>query len=83
MSRIYIDEAGSFKTINLTSLLTAKDVVDDFRSKGLLDDSSDWTMWELVNDSGIGKYIILSLTSVICNVSLNYLLLHSNVFTIL
>jgi hypothetical protein len=55
-TRIYIDDAKTHKVVQLTNLLTTAMVVQYLRKKGLLDQSDDWTLFEIDNRNGVGKY---------------------------
>ena len=58
--RIYINDGTKHKTVQLTSLLTSAMVVQYFRKKGLLLDSSeDWTLFEVDYSHDIGNFLIL------------------------
>jgi len=54
-ARIYIDADGRFKTLVITSAMTARHIIHHMNSKGLLDPSPTWTLFEIVNDVGIGR----------------------------
>lgn len=56
-TRIYIDDAKTHKVVQLTNLLTTAMVVQYLRKKGLLDHSDDWTLFEIDNRRGVGKYL--------------------------
>lgn len=61
-TRIYIDDAKNHKVVQLTNLLTTAMVVQYLRKKGLLDNSEEWTLFEIDNDHGVGKSTRISLT---------------------
>ncbi|KAI9484097.1 MAG: hypothetical protein EXX96DRAFT_560893 [Benjaminiella poitrasii] len=54
-TRIYIDDAKTHKVVQLTNLLTTAMVVQYLRKKGLLDNSEDWTLFEIDNSRGIER----------------------------
>lgn len=54
-SRIYIEHAKMFKTLLITSLMNASQVTANVKRKAMLDDSDEWTLFELVNDLGIER----------------------------
>ncbi|KAI8823155.1 uncharacterized protein EV422DRAFT_494485, partial [Fimicolochytrium jonesii] len=54
-TRIYIEDARTFKTLLLTSLMSAQQVIDEVVSRFHQDASPDWTIFELCNDSGIER----------------------------
>ncbi|KAI9099977.1 hypothetical protein DFS34DRAFT_516615 [Phlyctochytrium arcticum] len=54
-TRIYIEDARSFKTLLLTSLMSADQIIYDVTTKFHLEESSDWTIFELCNDLGIER----------------------------
>lgn len=56
-TRIYIDDAKTHKVVQLTNLLTTAMVVQYLKKKGLLDNSDEWTLFEIAKSHGVGKYI--------------------------
>ncbi|KAJ3047882.1 hypothetical protein HK097_011084, partial [Rhizophlyctis rosea] len=54
-TRIYIEDARSFKTLLLTSLMSADQIIADVVSRFHLDVSQDWTLFELCNDHGVER----------------------------
>jgi hypothetical protein len=54
-TRIYIDDAKNHKVVQLTNLLTTAMVVQYLKKKGLLDNTDEWTLFEIDNDHGVGK----------------------------
>ncbi|KAI8930283.1 hypothetical protein BC831DRAFT_395364, partial [Entophlyctis helioformis] len=54
-TRIYIEDARSFKTLVLTSLMSAEQVVHDVVERFRLEPSPDWALFELCNDTGIER----------------------------
>lgn len=54
-TRIYIDDAKTFKVVQLTNLLTTAVVVQYLKKKGLVDNSDDWTLFEIDNSHQVGK----------------------------
>ncbi|XJO71934.1 hypothetical protein BDV3_001362 [Batrachochytrium dendrobatidis] len=54
-TRIYIEDARSFKTLVLTSLMSADQVVRNVIDSFHLDASPDWALFELCNDMGIER----------------------------
>ncbi|KNC98828.1 uncharacterized protein SPPG_05804 [Spizellomyces punctatus DAOM BR117] len=54
-TRIYIEDARSFKTLLLTSLMSADQIVHDVVTKFHLEKSPNWTLFELCNDLGIER----------------------------
>ncbi|KAI8851483.1 hypothetical protein BC829DRAFT_361004 [Chytridium lagenaria] len=57
-TRIYIEDAETFETIVLTSLMTADQVVADLvNNSKKVEQSADWTLFELANDLGIERPI--------------------------
>ena len=53
-TRIYIENTQTFKTVVITSLMSALDVVKDITDRSNLDPGGEWTLFELVNEIGIG-----------------------------
>ncbi|KAH6575688.1 hypothetical protein BASA82_000783 [Batrachochytrium salamandrivorans] len=56
-TRIYIEDARSFKTLVLTSLMSADQVVRNVIDSFHLDASPDWALFELCNDIGVERPI--------------------------
>jgi hypothetical protein len=56
-TRIYIDDAKIFKVVQLTNLLTTAMVVQYLKKKGLLDNSDEWTLFEIDNSHQVGKLV--------------------------
>ncbi|KAJ3298930.1 hypothetical protein HDU76_006413, partial [Blyttiomyces sp. JEL0837] len=54
-TRIYIEDARNFKTMVLTSLMTADQVIANVVQKFRIEPSPDWTLFELSNDLGIER----------------------------
>ncbi|TPX70399.1 hypothetical protein SpCBS45565_g01789 [Spizellomyces sp. 'palustris'] len=54
-TRIYIEDARSFKTLLLTSLMSADQIIHDVVTKFHLEKSPNWTLFELCNDLGIER----------------------------
>ncbi|KAJ3037479.1 hypothetical protein HDV00_001654 [Rhizophlyctis rosea] len=54
-TRIYIEDARTFKTLLLTSLMSADQIIEDVVTKFHLDVSPDWTLFELCNDYGVER----------------------------
>lgn len=68
-TRIYIDDAKNHKVVQLNSLLTTAMVVQYLKKKGLLDNSDDWTLFEIANSHGVERplrewEIVLDIVSV-------------------
>ena len=53
-TRIYIEDAKNHKVVQLNHILTTAMVVQYLKKKGLLDDSDDWTLFEIANSHNIG-----------------------------
>ncbi|KAI9142044.1 hypothetical protein BKA69DRAFT_1027879 [Paraphysoderma sedebokerense] len=49
-ARIYINDGSAFKTLNLNSLMTAEMVVHEIVDKAMLEQSDEWTLFEIFND---------------------------------
>jgi hypothetical protein len=58
-TRIYIDDAKNHKVVQLNNLLTTAMVVQYLKKKGLLDNSDDWTLFEIANSHGVGNYFFV------------------------
>jgi hypothetical protein len=58
-TRIYIDDANNHKVVQLTNLLTSAMVIQYLRRKGLLDSSEDWSLFEIANSHGVGKFFFV------------------------
>lgn len=56
-TRIFIEDGKTYKTVQLTNLLTAAMVIQYLKRKELLDNNDDWTIFEIANSHGIGIYI--------------------------
>lgn len=56
-TRIYIEDARSFKTLQLTSLMSADQIINDVVTRFHLEQSPNWTLFELCNDLGIERPI--------------------------
>ncbi|KAJ3182547.1 hypothetical protein HDU85_002645 [Gaertneriomyces sp. JEL0708] len=54
-TRVYIEDARSFKTLLLTSLMAADQIIHDVVTKFHLEQSPNWTIFELCNDLGIER----------------------------
>ncbi|GAA5802002.1 hypothetical protein HPULCUR_007462 [Helicostylum pulchrum] len=54
-TRIYIDDAKTHKVVQLTNLLTTAMVVQYLKKKGLLDNSDDWTLFEIAKSHGVER----------------------------
>ncbi|KAJ3105308.1 hypothetical protein HDU97_008205 [Phlyctochytrium planicorne] len=54
-TRIYIEDASTYETVVLTSLMTADQVIADLIKLPTIEDSPDWTLFELANDLGIER----------------------------
>ncbi|CAO3703212.1 unnamed protein product [Rhizopus stolonifer] len=48
-TRVYIDDANNHKSVQLTNLLTSAMVIQSLKKKGLLDQSNDWTLFEIAH----------------------------------
>ncbi|KAJ3111734.1 hypothetical protein HDU96_005396 [Phlyctochytrium bullatum] len=55
-TRVYIESADSFETIVVTSLMTADQVIAELTRRPKIEQSPDWTLFELANDLGIGMF---------------------------
>ncbi|KAI7903528.1 uncharacterized protein BX663DRAFT_560507 [Cokeromyces recurvatus] len=53
--RIYIDDAKTYKAVQLTNLLTTAMIVQYLRKKGLIDNSDDWALFEIDNSRGVER----------------------------
>ncbi|KAF7728218.1 RNA polymerase II elongation factor [Apophysomyces ossiformis] len=53
--RIYIDDAKTYKTVQLTHLLTTAMVIQYLRRKSLLDGNDDWALFEIANSHGVER----------------------------
>ncbi|CAG8779050.1 7617_t:CDS:2, partial [Acaulospora morrowiae] len=49
-TKIYFEEAREFKAIQLSSSMTALDVLTFFRSNHAITDADAWTLFEFIND---------------------------------
>ncbi|KAJ3411255.1 hypothetical protein HDV05_002471 [Chytridiales sp. JEL 0842] len=54
-TRIYIQDARNFKTLVLTSLMTADQVIQMVVSRFKVEESEEWSLFELCNDLGIER----------------------------
>ncbi|KAI9301438.1 hypothetical protein BJ944DRAFT_4711 [Cunninghamella echinulata] len=54
-TRIFIEDAKTYKTVQLTNLLTAAMVIQYLKRKELLDNNDDWTIFEIANSHGIER----------------------------
>ncbi|KAL7315986.1 hypothetical protein PS15m_005140 [Mucor circinelloides] len=54
-TRIYIDDAKNHKVVQLSNLLTTAMVVQYLKKKGLLDNSDDWSLFEIDNQHGVER----------------------------
>ncbi|KAJ3195930.1 hypothetical protein HK101_010609 [Irineochytrium annulatum] len=54
-TRIYIEDAQTFVTLVLTSLMSADNVIADMIGKHKVEPSPHWTLFELANDLGIER----------------------------
>ncbi|KAI7867854.1 hypothetical protein BDF14DRAFT_1704125, partial [Spinellus fusiger] len=54
-TRIYIDDAKTHKTVQLTSLLTTAMVIQYLRKKGLIDTNDGWALFEIANSHGVER----------------------------
>ncbi|KAI3654829.1 hypothetical protein MP228_000209 [Amoeboaphelidium protococcarum] len=54
-ARIYIENAQTFKTLVITSLQSAKHIVRDLKERSLLEDTSEWTLFEIINEYGLER----------------------------
>jgi hypothetical protein len=54
-TRIYIETTKSFKTLMITSLMTSSQVAQDVVEKAMLARADDWTLFEIVNDTGVER----------------------------
>ncbi|KAJ3023606.1 hypothetical protein HKX48_002154 [Thoreauomyces humboldtii] len=54
-TRIYIEDAKSFKTLLLTSLMSADQIISDVITKFHQEESPNWTLFELCNDIGVER----------------------------
>lgn len=54
-TRVYIDDANNHKSVQLTNLLTSAMVIQSLKKKGLLDQSNDWTLFEIAHSHFVGK----------------------------
>ena len=43
-----------FKTVVITSLMDSEEVTRDMKARSNLEQSNEWTLFEVVNDIGIG-----------------------------
>ncbi|ORY74945.1 hypothetical protein LY90DRAFT_699162 [Neocallimastix californiae] len=57
-TRIYIGDASVYESVMLTSAMPASEVIKDLIRRRNIPDTPDWTLFELCNDFGVGKYII-------------------------
>ncbi|KAL7749143.1 hypothetical protein RI367_005548 [Sorochytrium milnesiophthora] len=48
--RVYINDGLTFKTMYLTSLMTAEVVVNEIIEKAMLNEQEEWTLFEIFND---------------------------------
>jgi hypothetical protein len=56
MTTIFVDNADTKYTLQLTSAMTAPDTIRAMREAGqLTEDDPTWTIFELINDFGAGK----------------------------
>ncbi|CAO3614847.1 unnamed protein product [Cunninghamella blakesleeana] len=54
-TRIFIEDGKTYKTVQLTNLLTAAMVIQYLKRKDLLDNNDDWTIFEIANSHGIER----------------------------
>ncbi|KAJ3154197.1 hypothetical protein HDU86_004741 [Geranomyces michiganensis] len=54
-TRIYIEDAKSFKTLLLTSLMSSDQVIEEVVTKFHQEVSPNWTLFELCNDLGVER----------------------------
>ncbi|KAJ3415679.1 hypothetical protein HDV05_004357 [Chytridiales sp. JEL 0842] len=54
-TRIYIENATTYKTLVLTSLMTSEDVIMDLLKHHNIPSDPSWTLFELCNDLGIER----------------------------
>ncbi|KAI8990813.1 hypothetical protein BDF20DRAFT_908659 [Mycotypha africana] len=55
-TRIFINDAKTYKAVQLTNILTTAMVVQYLKRKGLIDpDSDDWTLFEIDNQHGVER----------------------------
>jgi len=57
-TRIYIGDASVYESVMLTSAMPASEVIKDLIRRRNIPDTPDWTLFELCNDFGVGKYIM-------------------------
>ncbi|KAI8875563.1 hypothetical protein K501DRAFT_263623 [Backusella circina FSU 941] len=55
VTRIYIDNAQNYKTVQLTNHLTTAMIVQYLKKKGLLDNTDQWTLFEIANSHGVER----------------------------
>ncbi|CAO3596190.1 unnamed protein product [Absidia cylindrospora] len=54
-TRIFIEDAKTHKTVQLTNVLTTAMVIQYLKRKDLLDNSGDWTLFEIANSHGVER----------------------------
>ncbi|SAL95321.1 hypothetical protein [Absidia glauca] len=54
-TRIFIENAQTHKTVQLTNVLTAAMVIQYLKRKELLDNSDDWTLFEIANSHSVER----------------------------
>ncbi|KAI8904590.1 ubiquitin-related domain-containing protein, partial [Powellomyces hirtus] len=54
-TRIYIEDAKSFKTLLLTSLMSADQIIHEVVTKFRQEESPNWTLFELCNDLSVER----------------------------
>ncbi|KAI8341016.1 hypothetical protein BC941DRAFT_467075 [Chlamydoabsidia padenii] len=54
-TRIFIENATTFKIVQMTNVLTTAMVIQYLKRKGLLDNSEDWTLFEIANSHGVER----------------------------
>lgn len=55
VTRIYIDNAQNHKTVQLTNHLTTAMIIQYLKKKGLLDNTDQWTLFEIAYSHCVGQ----------------------------